>query len=177
MALTKLNSASVIDRLPTGSVIQTVYARRDSTQSNLSFTTGNKTTFEDVGLITLNITPVSTSSTMLITLNLRYSSTASSDNVMRVLRTIGSTATVITMMHADGGLGNIFYASGNNAGTHLSGIMYQDTSFQVTDSPNTTSQINYKMQVSNASGTLKIATRGDNANSRDTTICVQEIKG
>ena len=48
MALTKLNSASVIDRLPTGSVLQTIQGSSDA-----RYTLDAATTWEDTGFVSL----------------------------------------------------------------------------------------------------------------------------
>ena len=67
MALTKLNSASVIDRLPVGSVIQTV----SNTFTGIdSFT--NETT--DTGLLCA-ITPRESNSILMITASIHYAIT------------------------------------------------------------------------------------------------------
>ena len=58
MALTKLNSASVIDRLPTGSVIQTV---QNTTSSEMTATDS----YSDTGL-SVQITPTSSSNKILV---------------------------------------------------------------------------------------------------------------
>jgi len=67
MPLTKLNSASVIERLPVGSVLQTVSNTFTNTDS---FT--NETA--DTGL-SCAITPIESNSTLMITVSLYYSLT------------------------------------------------------------------------------------------------------
>ena len=153
----------------TGTALQTKLARR---RTILNFSQGNASSYADATDMVVNITPASTSSEFLITLCFRYASNASSDNSCRILRTVGGVSTAVGVHTSNGGLGNIFYAFGNS-----NSIVYQDTSFQVLDSPNTTSQVTYQVQFANGAGTLKIGTRGDSGNERDNTISVTEIAG
>ena len=60
MPLTKLNSASVIDRLPVGSVLQTLSTTKTDTFISSS------TSYTDVTGLSLAITPSSTSSKILV---------------------------------------------------------------------------------------------------------------
>ena len=124
----------------------------------------------------VNITPASTSSTMLIKIAFRYSSNQSSDNVVRIVRTVGGVATNLNPVDTAGGLGNIYYSNGqsNTYGAHFA---YEDISFDFLDSPSTASQITYQVQFANGAGTLSIGCRGDNANFRDNTITVMEVAG
>tara|TARA_R110002012_G_scaffold75542_2_gene190851 strand:+ start:744 stop:1238 length:495 start_codon:yes stop_codon:yes gene_type:complete len=64
MALTKLNSASVIERLPTGSVIQTVF----HTWNDTATVTGSS--YEDVNGSSFNFTPTLASSSLIIQCNI-----------------------------------------------------------------------------------------------------------
>lgn len=64
MALTKLNSASVIERLPVGSVLQTVF----HTWNDTATVTGSS--YEDVNGSSFNFTPTQASSSLIIQCNI-----------------------------------------------------------------------------------------------------------
>ena len=157
-----------------GMIIQVVHSKRAAASGRLSFTTGSPSTFANALGMSLNITPASTSSTILIRLAFRYASTASSDNVVRIVRTVGGAATNLYPVDTAGGLGNIYYANGNS-NTYYAQIAYEDISFDYLDSPSTAAQITYQVQFANSGGTLSIGSRGDNGNFRDNTITVMEI--
>ena len=163
--------------LPAGHVRQVVHAKRGHGDGQLSFATGNPSTFSDATGMSLDITPLNTSSKMLIKLAFRYGCTASSDNIVRIVRTIsGGSATNLYPVETNGGLGNIYYASGNS-NTYMSHIAFNDCSFDYMDEPSTTSQVNYKVQFANGVGNLRIGSRADGNNDRDNSITVMEIIG
>ena len=167
--------------LPAGHVRQVVHSKRAFSSGGLNFSTGNYATFADATGMSVDITPLNTSSKFMIRLAFRYGCTASSDNVVRIIRTVSSTETILYLTEnasngGGGGLGNIYYASGNS-NTYMSHIAFNDTSFDYLDEPSTTASINYKVQFSNANGTLRIGSRADAANDRDNSITVMEIIG
>ena len=161
---------------PTGHIIQVVHSKRAAASGRLTFTTGSPSTFANALGMSLNITPASTSSTMLIRLAFRYASTASSDNIVRIVRTVGGSATNLYPVDTSGGLGNIYYSNGSS-NTYAAHIAYEDISFDYLDSPSTAAQITYQVQFANGAGVLSIGSRGDNGNFRDNTITVMEIAG
>mgnify|MGYP003985783331 CR=1 FL=1 len=161
---------------PTGHIIQVVHSKRAAASGRLSYATGSQSTFSNALGMVVNITPASTSSTMLIKLAFRYSSNQSSDNVVRIVRTVGGVATNFYPVDTSGGLGNIYYANGQS-NTYGADKAYEDISFEWLDSPSTAAQITYQVQFANGAGTLSIGCRGDNANFRDNTITVMEIAG
>ena len=153
MPLTKLSSASVIDRLPTGSVLQTISA---STTAEVSSTSA---TFVDTGL-TATITPSASSSKILITFSVfQFSSAAVGYGDLKLVR--GSTD-----LEA--------YGFNNYAGS--STIMSTST-YQYLDSPATTSATTYKIQFNNKNvGT--VFCQYDDANGEGvSTMTLMEIKG
>tara|TARA_Y100001949_G_scaffold172560_1_gene176768 strand:- start:3072 stop:3632 length:561 start_codon:yes stop_codon:yes gene_type:complete len=167
--------------LPAGHVRQVVHSKRAHGDGQISFATGNYSTFSDAPGMSVDITPLNSSSKFLIRLAFRYGSTASSDNVVRIVRTVSSTATNLYPVEnastgGAGGLGNIYYSSGNSSAQYAH-IAFNDTSFDYLDEPSTTASINYKVQFSNANGTLRIGSRADAANDRDSSITVMEIIG
>ena len=161
---------------PSGHIVQVVHSKRAGSAGRLTFTTGSQTTFANADGMSLNITPASTSSTMLIRLAFRYASTASSDNIVRIVRTVGGSATNLYPVDTSGGLGNIYYSNGSS-NTYAAQIAYEDISFDYLDSPSTAAQITYQVQFANGAGVLSIGSRGDNGNFRDNTITVMEIAG
>ena len=174
----KLATNAVRDEMPTGAVLQTVYAKRghNSGSGHLDFATGSASTFADATDMNLQITPSSTSSTILLCIAFRYGSNASSDNILRIERSVGGSSTYLYPTETSGGLGNIYYAEGNST-TYASQIAYNDASFDYLDSPSTTSQITYKCQFANGAGILRIGSRGDGSNDRDCSIYAMEIAG
>ena len=190
MALTKLNNAAISSvtntglpaldhtNIPVGSVLQVEYAKRPHSNGSghLNFATGHPTTFADATNMQLTITPKSTSSKTLISVAFRFASNASSDNILRIERSVSGTSTYLYPTEANGGLGNIYYAHGNSTAEYCH-ILFNDTSFDYLDTPSTTSQITYKCQFANGAGTLRIGSRGDGANDRDCSLTVMEIKG
>jgi len=123
MALTKLNSASVIERLPVGSVIQTVEAQAQSSNTTPS------TSFADVNGTSISITPSSTSSKILLMWNCGGMSNGSNNSIrFKVFRN----STEVRYIPRYG------YASGNWNPVPIA--------IQYLDSPATTSSVTYKLQ-------------------------------
>ena len=174
----KIATNVVRDEMPTGAVLQTVYAKRghNSGSGALSFATGHASTFADATDMNLQITPSSTSSKVLLCVAFRFASNASSDNILRIERSVGGSSTYLFPTESNGGLGNIFYATGNSTAEY-SHLIFNDCSFDYLDTPSTTSQITYKAQFANGAGTLRIGSRGDGSNDRDCSIFAMEIAG
>ena len=122
MALTKLNSASVIDRLPVGSVLQTIQGTPVSGQLPSSPVANAWT---DLGL-SINIQPSSTSNKILITTNLHGSSYGANGYIKLVRDTTDVTT------RATQGTSNTWKPT-NMSFTHL-------------DSPSSTNVLTYKIQ-------------------------------
>ena len=171
MPLTKLNSASVIDRLPVGSVLQTVAPPPKLDKYSMS-----SSTYEDVTGFAASITPSFSSSKILVMVSIGASCTPSSVAEFRLLR--GNTE--ILLADAEGSRSRTtttFYAgTGDNAAAGI-GINFSD-------SPNTTSEITYKIQMrSNSNGTIVGVNRtqgdadGASTSRQTSTIILQEIKG
>ena len=159
MALTKLNSASVIERLPVGSVIQTVEAQSSSSK------TEPDTSFADVSGTSISITPSSTSSKILIIWNAGgMSNGANSSLSFKVLR--GST--VVRYMPRYG------YQHGTDWFPTPIAIQYLDE-------PTTTSSVTYKLQCATESDAdfriNDIISSSDDANTDAMVVIAMEIKG
>ena len=152
MALTKLNSASVIDRLPVGSVLQTVEAQASSSE------TIPTTSYADVNGSSISITPSSTSSKILIMWNTGGMSTGANNSIgFKVFR--GSTEV-----------------------RYMARYGYADTGFvpvpiaiQYLDSPSTASAVTYKLQcATEADADFRI----NSATGTDSMVVIaMEIKG
>ena len=165
MALTKLNSASVIERLPVGSVLQTKQGERTT-----RFISTSGTTFIDCG-VSVSITPKSTSSDILITVQGTLSNESNNGEVCRVKLFRGNT-------EIGGGTGG---GSTNDLMTTLPTQTYNMYPFSNSflDSPSTTSEITYKIQIASGStNDVVLGGRGDATHSAvPTRITLQEIKG
>ena len=167
MPLTKLNSASVIERLPVGSVLQTVQSGTIADDVN-----ANPGTFEDSNY-TLAITPSSTSSKILVMFNFPFLLKGTGIKVrggLRLNRTISSSTTLIwnTDSYEE------MYHTRDAGGTPDETNNLMHMSFL--DSPSTTSATTYTMQhmIRNDSGaTQSISYRSSYGGS----IILQEIKG
>jgi len=164
MPLTKLNSASVIERLPVGSVIET---KSSTVNSMVTQSAGGIGTFYDISGMSVAITPKFASSEILVTysINVSNSNTERNDTI-RLLR--GSTAIVGT-----GG-------TNHNATEYFrigSQWHIRNINGNYLDSPNTTSATVYKLQWSMEEGLGVLNRRGGSTDfSTISTITVQEIK-
>ena len=154
MALTKLNSAGVIDRLPTGSVLQTVQSFYATEVPN------NSASYVDTGL-TATIIPTSSSSKILIIFSVQQFLTLdTAHGNLKLVR--GSTD-----LRAYGFQG---YAGSST-------LMCQG-SHQYLDAPSSTSALTYKVQFNSVLGGKNIICQYDDSNADGTSsMLLQEIKG
>jgi hypothetical protein len=128
MALTKLNSAG----LPAGSVLQVKSATETST------TTMTTSSYADVAGLSVSITPSSTSSKILVIVNILISPA----NNMGVLWKVVRDATDIAVNNASSiSTGGNYSEAGSNAR-----VVWNGNSISHLDSPTTTSAITYKVQ-------------------------------
>jgi len=137
MPLTKLNSASVIERLPTGSVIQTISVE-DSTAGD-QFTTNDY-----VQVMSASITPQYSNSEIYISYQVGIGGQTHEPMSSRIKRD----STVVGSNTLTGGTARYGNSSGE-AGSNFSNtdditMLYG----QFLDSPTTTSAITYKIEVS-----------------------------
>ena len=154
MPLTKLNSASVIERLPVGSVIQTVSAVHSS-----SVQTGGASA--DTGL-TCSITPSSTSNKILIIVNQPLSISADTNSARDInFKLAKSDGTVLT-----NGMAEISNQTGGKVPAYNAIVFL--------DSPNTSSSVTYKTTFGVNSGSVDVYANQHGAKS---TMTLQEIKG
>ena len=162
MALTKLNSASVIDRLPTGSVLQVVGGINSTNVSQ-----GGDTTNMEAA-ISQTITPSSTSSKIVIigAIELNLYAVNRVDATVDFVRIVGGSTTGLDS--------NTLY------NLHGSGTYYPYESdkmpFMFLDSPNTTSEITYAIRFKQGSSSGTVYSCTANGLGASNMIC-QEIKG
>ena len=123
--------------------------------------------FHDITGLSVDITPSSTSSKILCFYNVCIGNSSTSNDAIRLMRDSTS----------------IFENSGttqvqtNFVGYNSSGEAKTENIIFL-DSPNTTSQITYKVQWSRQTGTLYLNRRGsDTAHGAPSSICVMEISG
>ena len=162
MALTRLNNQA----LPAGSVLQV-----QSFERTAYFEQGTHGSMADCG-VSVNITPKSTSNKILILV----SGVIGND-------TLGN----LTMIHLLRDSTRIAKGSSsatdnyNGSAFHVGSTTYETQNFSINhlDSPATTSQITYKLQMGSFNGDATIGVRGDNLTgpSCPTNITVMEIVG
>ena len=159
MPLTKLNSASVIDRLPVGSVLQTINATFDT---KTDFT--NNGSFSN-SHITANITPSSTSNKVLVTIN-TVVSVDSTTSTFRYL-TVGKDGTEASHL-------KMVRSSYQDSG----GSDVQDLTIQHLDSPSSTSSVTYSLMADARNVGMAVGGRMSTTNANQiSSITLQEIKG
>ena len=177
MPLTKLNSASVIERLPVGSVLQTKKTQYiDTTSVSISANTN-----QTVDVLSLNITPKSTSSIIRLDAHIFhewgevnnphdamwffYRDSTKLAHAQVGNRKSGITTSLLSFYNAE------------------SGSTPEASNYSYFDSPNTTSQITYKVGViTQRTDTLYINRTVADSNVVDSErglsfISAQEIKG
>ena len=149
-------------KLGTGAVLQVVSA------STTSQTTHDQTSVIDITGLTLNITPKSTSSEILITVSIGSCGRDGNGDLIFYIARDGTAVNVGT-----GGTYNSNFVI--RASSEVSGGM----SYTFKDTPSTTSQITYKAQVQQSgSGNLKINGRqSDSVFKTTSTITAMEIGG
>jgi len=157
-------------KLPTGSVLQVVSATKTDT-----FTLSG-TTLTTVTGLTVNITPATTSSKILVLINVNGSQDLGVNDSFVVLH---RDSTSIGVGAASGSrIRNSFLLNSSNTGWSSNGSM------TTLDSPSTTSAITYSVKVASSnSGTIFINRSEDNNNnnsgagSQASSITVMEIAG
>ena len=160
---TTITGATGIDNIKaaTGAVLQVV-----ASSTTTTFSTTSNTPVDVTGL-SATITPSSTSSKILVTVNFRYGCTASS--VIKSLLLRGATEIDIG---GSSNLSNVFNGTGST--TQGFGV----SSFSYLDSPSSTSALTYKIQAATIdAGTLHINNRNNGSanNNHIGSITLMEI--
>lgn len=134
----------------TGKILQIVQFRKTDTFSS------SANGFVDIG-VAVNITPSATSSKILVTVSISGFVHTGSGGAGKIVRTVGGTATDLGKADASG-IRNVSSFSGSlytGDGTS-SNLLQMNANTQFLDSPNTTSQINYKVQCHPENNDLRI---------------------
>lgn len=139
MAATKLTGQVPDANAPSGSVLQVV-----STSKTDTFSTGNASSYIDITGMSLSITPISTSSRIVIIVSIgvvhTWGSGRERTSAFRVYR---NSDVALQAGSSSNRQRALFRTGGNNTdGNHGNGA-----SFTFVDSPNTTSAITYKLSV------------------------------
>ncbi len=169
MPLTKLNSASVIERLPVGSVLQ-VKQSRDNTVQTITNSTINLTG----GII---ITPTSSSNKILLTATINLGSATGTPNWSVYFRRESTDLGQFTDGSRNGGLVSGQTYSPSPVNEHM-----ESHSFSYLDSPASTSAITYYVRMSVTDGGVVVNRVSSSTDAAwavrgYTTITLQEIKG
>ena len=164
-------------RLPAGSILQVVQATKTDT-----FSAADTGSYVDITGLSLNITPSSASSKILIMVSMgictSYGSGRERTSAFRIFR---NSTSVLDGTPAGSRIGSLFRRGDDNVdNNHSSGASYQ-----VVDSPNTTSSVTYKVSVEVEGGATFYLNRspndendGDSYGSRTaSTIIAMEIAG
>ena len=131
----------------TGKLLQVVQTMKTDT-----FSSTTATTWTDITGVTVNITPSSTSSKILVTYQGACSSSDDSYLWLRIARVIGGTTVTDLALGNSRGSAISCTVNGLEAVEEHPTASCNHTSFEFLDSPNTTSQITYKMQFYKAMG-------------------------
>ena len=175
IALTNQLSGMTSASMPSGSVLQVVSVTKSDT-----FTYTGSTTFQDVTGLAATITPLSTSSKILVELNINLSG-SQRYHAAKILR--GSTQ--IGMGDASSNRPQVTVGTGSNNDESNQEYMMRNSSASYLDSPSTTSATTYKIQVGNSNNASSVTYVNRTPNDSDhnwaqrgiSTITITEIKG
>jgi len=172
MALIRLNNQSIssVTALPSGidvGKVGQVISATDSTAVGQGTSGG---TFYGVGP-GVNITPTSTSSKILVNVNLSVGHNSDGNSITRIVRTIGGSSTVLLLSSGasilNGTFGGLFDSDGN---------VLRTVNFSYLDSPSTTSQCTYTTQIAtNSSTTMYVNRSVTNTNRGGSSMICMEI--
>jgi len=143
-----------------GSILQIVNFRKTDTFSS------SANGFVDIG-VGVNITPSATSSKILIIVSISGFVHSGSGGAAKIVRTISGTATDLGKADASGNrhvssfTGSLYTGDGTS-----SDLLQLNANTQFLDSPNTTSQINYKVQCHPENNTMRINYQENSDNSQ-----------
>ena len=127
-------TASGTVQMPAGHVIQTVQTLKTDVFSTSS------TSFTDVTGLSVNITPKFSTSKMLVSYNVAIGRNAQSQSTMQLVRQVGGSDTIINPVAYNQGTSIQFNGSSD------AGWDREVMSYQVLDSPSTTSTVNYRLR-------------------------------
>ncbi len=176
VAASKLTGQVPDANAPSGSVVQVVSTIKTDTFS----TTVSDGTFVDITGFSASITPISTSNKILVVINFGKTSVGVTSRAINFLLVRGSTE--IGIGDAAGSRLRVTFSS-HTASFDSNGRGGSSSSYSLLDSPSTTSQITYKVQMSGHDGDVTVINRsGENLDSNDapqsrtsSTITLMEI--
>ena len=152
--LTSVTASDVTSNLPSGAVLNTVTEyHTTSTEISTSFAT----------YVSPSITPTATNSKILVLVTFIVDMIGDSNFNAKVLRSIGGASD--SVLNPD--IGESFYGAGNLGSANQHGLCY---AINTIDSPNTTSAVEYKLQLKETGRVLL-------SHSGDTSVTLMEIKG
>lgn len=185
MGLIRLNNQSLtnVTALPsavdTGKVLQVVSVPMDNA---LSISSSNTNNFANITGLVASITPSATNSKVLVMVSTTLHHSAAYIIHVNVERTIGATATKLGLANVSNRVGSVMSTLPVNS---WYGVSMHPVSFELMDSPSTTSACSYQVQVTlgaSYSGTIYV-NRTNNDNDADyssrtkSTITLMEIAG
>ena len=141
MALSKIKNASTDGSIAGGKGLQVVSVPMDNA---LSFAFSTTNDFTDVTGLAASITPAATSSKVLVMVSTTLHHSAAYIIHVNVERTIGGTATKLGLANVSNRVGSVMSTLPVNS---WYGVSMHAVSFQLVDSPNTTSACSYQVQV------------------------------
>ena len=160
----QLTGTIAVARLPAGSVLQVVQGIKTDT-----FVSSATVTDTAVTGLTVSITPTSSSSKILVFLNLGIGAENGQGGAGKLTRTIGGSTTQLSLADSAGSRSRSSFAGSafrGNASNYLNMLWHQSITYL--DSPATTSATTYGVQVSSiTNGTYINRTEAD-GNSNDT---------
>ena len=144
-----MQAALTSAEMPAGNVVQLVHTAKVGNKGYTSDTAYGSTSYTDIDGATINITPKFASSKIYITTTNHIYTTEVAANAWRgarlkIVQTISGTATDISDDETGYGEGKYLENDTDRWMTYVTR--------HVVDSPNTTSQVNYKVQVSSRYG-------------------------
>jgi hypothetical protein len=151
-----------------GSVLQVV-----STPITAITATTSSATFVDVTGLTVSITPKSTSSKIMVTVNMSVGANGSVDDTFYDL--VRNSTSIFQSTGATSNATMAYRFAYDGASNQTYQIVNLSTSFL--DSPATTSATTYKMQWRTRVGTIYLNRRGDTVSGATSNITVMEIAG
>ena len=134
--------------MPSGSIIQVVQTMKTDT-----FSSTTATTWTDITGVSVNITPSSASNKILISFHGACGASDDSYSWLRLARVIGGTTDATIARGASRNNTVLCTLDGTQGVQTNKSSTANHSSFEFLDSPNTTSQITYKMQFYKAMGT------------------------
>tara|TARA_B100000085_G_scaffold190367_1_gene174327 strand:- start:254 stop:775 length:522 start_codon:yes stop_codon:yes gene_type:complete len=127
-------SASSLTGVSTGKVLQAQQALKTDSFSTTS------TSYVDITGLSVNITPSSSSNKVLVDFVIACGNNTGTQNRFDLVRQVGGSDTTINPATMDSATA-MFYVAENNTG-----YMRAQVTYRFLDSPNTTSQVNYRLR-------------------------------